>query len=221
MLIDKSPNQISTDLKCVIHFLKTHLTSAGECVLKAKSWLDEILVFCETTRIDWWISTELMRALDIINDCIIYELDNESRDLRQEIEFIVELPQTSTTWLDISFSERRVGQHSLVFISSHSSRRREIGFPVMIGKPSALTKKIFLFSSTGSVLLNCLLPFKMICTRFHTSHPGKSVILEFLLPCLVNFVFLFYFSHLYDICLPWNISMPRLPSTLCYNFPAR
>ena len=38
-----------------------------------------------------------MRALDIINDCIIYELDNESRDLRQEIEFIVELPQTSTT----------------------------------------------------------------------------------------------------------------------------
>ena len=67
MLIDtliaryKSPNQISTDLKCVIHFLKTHLTSASECVLKAKSWLDEILVFCETTRIDWWISTELMR----------------------------------------------------------------------------------------------------------------------------------------------------------------
>ena len=37
-----------------------------------------------------------MRALDIINDCIIYELDNELHDLRQEIEFIVELPQTST-----------------------------------------------------------------------------------------------------------------------------
>ena len=148
---------------------------------------------CSKSQIDWWISTELMRALDIINDCIIYELDNESRDLRQEIEFIVELPQTSTTWLDISFGERRVGQHSLVFISSHSSRRREIiGFPVMIGKPSALTKKIFLFSSTGSVLLNCLLPFKMICARFHTSHPGKSY-------CHVQSTLFFSFTFL--ICM--------------------
>lgn len=78
----------------------------------------------------------------------------------------------------------------------------------MIEKPPALTKKILLFNSTGRV-----------CYTFNSKF---AIILEFSLPFfLVNFVFLFYYSHLYDLCLPWNISIPRLPSTLRYNFPAR
>ena len=93
-----------------------------------------------------------------------------------------------------------------------------IGFPVMIEKPPALTKKILLFNSTGSVCyaFNSKLTASKLF-KFLVRNNFRILVSIF----LVNFVFLSYYSHLYDLCLPWNISIPRLPSTLRYNFPAR